>query len=58
MVQNFTASSDRLIEAARHIEPKDAGVILSKVSQMQGESSAAEFARNPEGALRWQISWR
>src|SRR5260370_41659224 len=45
MIQNFTGSSDRLIEAACQIDPKDAGFILSKASQMQAEDSAAEFAR-------------
>ena len=59
MVQNFTGSSDRLIEAARHIDPKDAGVILSKISQMQGEDTVAEAARQSRGACpQWNISSR
>jgi VWFA-related protein len=51
MIQNFTGSSDRLIEAARHIDPKDAGVILSKLSQMQGEDTVAEAARQSRGGM-------
>ena len=45
MIQNFTGSSDRLIEAARQIDPKDAGFILSKASQAQAQDTAAEAAR-------------
>jgi VWFA-related protein len=51
MIQNFTGSSDRLIEAARQIEPKDAGFILSKASQMQAEDTAAEAARQSGGGF-------
>ncbi len=58
MIQNFTGNSDRLIEAARQIDPKDAGFILSKASQMQGESTAAEFALQSGGgtAMAHQLS--
>ncbi len=53
MIQNFTGSSDRLIEAAEQINPKDAGFILSKASEMQSESTVAEFGvqsgRSPSG---------
>jgi VWFA-related protein len=51
MIQNFTGSSDRLIEAARQIDPKDAGFILSKASQMQAEDTAAEAARQSRGGM-------
>jgi VWFA-related protein len=49
MIQSFTGSSDRLIEAAHQIDPKDAGFILSKAFQMQAGDSAAEFARQSGG---------
>jgi VWFA-related protein len=51
MIQNFTGSSDRLIEAARQIDPKDAGFILSKASEMQAEDTAAEAARQSRGGF-------
>jgi VWFA-related protein len=59
MIQNFTGSSDRLIEAARQIDPKDAGFILSKATQMQGEDTAAEAARQSRSgapAMRSQLA--
>jgi VWFA-related protein len=59
MIQNFTGSSDRLIEAARQIDPKDAGFMLSKASQMQAGDSAAEFALQSGGgggAMEHQIA--
>ena len=59
MIQNFTGSSDRLIEAARQIDPKDAGFILSKASEMQAEDTAAEAARQSGGgfaAMRDQLA--
>ncbi len=49
MIQNFTGSSDRLIEAAKQINPKDTGFILSKATQMQGESTVAEFGLQSGG---------
>jgi VWFA-related protein len=51
MIQSFTGSSDRLIEAARQIDPKDAGFILSKASQMQAEDTVAEAARQSRGGM-------
>lgn len=51
MIQSFTGSSDRLIEAARQIDPKEAGFILSKASQMQVEDTVAEAARQSRGGM-------
>jgi VWFA-related protein len=49
MIQNFTSSSDRLVAAARQIDPKDAGFILSKASQAQAGGGADEFALQSGG---------
>ncbi|HWZ01654.1 MAG TPA: VWA domain-containing protein, partial [Edaphobacter sp.] len=58
-IQNFTGSSDHLIEAARQIDPKDAGFILSKASEMQAVDTAAEAAHQSRGgfaAMRDQLA--
>lgn len=45
MVQDFTGSSDRLIEAARKIRPKDFGLVDSETTSMQAADVAANLAR-------------
>jgi VWFA-related protein len=50
MIQNFTGSSDRLIEAARQIDPKDAGFILSKASRCRRKIRPPKPHANPMGA--------
>jgi len=54
MYQNFTASSDRLIEAAQAIDPKDLHLIESKVQMQQDADFVTAFAqaigRSPGGA--------
>jgi VWFA-related protein len=54
MYQNFTASSDRLIEAAKAINPKDLHLIESKVQMQQDADFVTAFAqaigRSPGGA--------
>ncbi len=51
MIQSFTGSSDRLIEAARQIDPKDAGFILSKATQTQADDTVAEAGRQSRGGM-------
>jgi VWFA-related protein len=57
MIQNFTGNSDRLREAARQLNPRDYGLILSKAAAMEGEDVAAEFALQSGGggAMQSQI---
>jgi VWFA-related protein len=43
MIQNFTGSTDRLIEAANSLSVKDYGLILSKAAEMEGSDIQAEF---------------
>jgi VWFA-related protein len=54
MYQNFTATSDRLIEAAQAINPKDLHLIESKVQMQQDADFVTAFAqaigRSPSGA--------
>lgn len=51
MIQNFTGSSDRLREAARGLDPKDYGLILSKAAAMEADDVAAEFKIQSGGGL-------
>jgi VWFA-related protein len=44
MVQDFTGSSDRLIEAARQIRPADFGLVESETNAMQENDFAADLA--------------
>jgi VWFA-related protein len=45
MVQSFTGNSDRLIEMARHIDPRNFGLIKSDDESMQDVDMFAGFAR-------------
>jgi len=42
MIQNFTGSSDLLLEATRRLDPKDYGLILSKAAAMEANDAASE----------------
>ncbi|MBB6143965.1 VWFA-related protein [Silvibacterium bohemicum] len=56
MVQSFTGSSDRLIEAARHIDPRNFGLIKSDGESMQDVDMFAGFAKAVgAGALLTQV---
>ena len=57
MIQNFTGSSDLLREAARRLDPKDYGLILSKAAAMEANDVAAEFRSQSGGggAMERQI---
>jgi len=45
MVQNFTGSSDRLLAAAKSIQPDDRGIIRSKTEAMQDNDFISTFAK-------------
>jgi VWFA-related protein len=45
MVQNFTGSSDRLLAAAKSIQPDDRGIIRSKSEAMQDDDFISTFAK-------------
>jgi VWFA-related protein len=45
LVQSFSGSSDRLIEAARHIDPRNFGLVKSDDESMQDVNMFAGFAR-------------
>jgi VWFA-related protein len=54
MVQNFTGSSDRLLAAAKSIQPNDRGIIRSQTEAMQDNDFITTFAKaighDPGGA--------
>jgi len=54
-VQGFTASSDRLVAAAQHLDPRDFGMVRSKTEEMQDNdfitTMAQVIGRDPAGAV-------
>jgi VWFA-related protein len=45
MIQGFTASSDRLTEAAQHLDPRDFGMVRSKTEEMQDNDFITTMAQ-------------